>query len=443
MGTAMDLASWQDRFDDLTRRHGVPGASLAVLADGQVQALATGVLHTGTGVEATTDSLFQIGSITKAYTATVVIGLVEQGLVTLDTPVAQIVPGFRVADADVTEHVTLRHLLAHTSGINGDLFIDTGRGDDCLERYVDACADLPQCHPLGAMFSYCTGGYVILGRVIELLTGTSWDTAMREQLLDPAGLDHTWTLPEDVLRFRAAMGHLTRGGQARPAPVWSFPRNGGPDGGICATATDVVTFAKLHLDAGAPGLADMRRPQVAVPNPHGTYDRWGLGWALFDGDRPAFGHDGDTIGQAAALRVVPDAGVAVALLANTDVFGAFSREVFSELLSTLCDLTVPAPLTPPVAPVQMELERYVGTYERVGTRVEVMLHDGRLRTLVTPTGALATLMPPQERELVAVADGRFLEKQPESDRWVSTVFVTSPDGAEYLYRGIRAHPKVG
>ncbi|SNT64937.1 CubicO group peptidase, beta-lactamase class C family [Streptosporangium subroseum] len=443
MGDAMDLASWQDRFDGLARRHGVPGASLAVLADERVQALATGVLHVGTGVEATTDSLFQIGSITKAYTATVVMGLVEGGLTTLDTPVADILPGFRVADADVSERVTLRHLLAHTSGINGDLFIDTGRGDDCLERYVDACADLPQCHPLGALFSYCTAGYVILGRVIELLTGTSWDTAIRERLLDPAKLDHTWTLPEDVLRFRAAMGHLTQDGQAQPAPVWSFPRNGGPDGGICATATDVVTFAKLHLNSEAPRFTDMRKPQVDVPNPHGTYDRWGLGWALFDWDRPVFGHDGDTIGQAAALRVVPDAGVAVALLANTDVFGAFSREVLSELLPVLCDLRMPASPAPPPVPAPVELKRYLGVYERVGTRVEVELRDGRLRTLVTPTGALAALMPPQESELVAVADGRFLQKQPESDRWVSTVFLSSPDGAEYLYRGIRAHPKVG
>jgi CubicO group peptidase (beta-lactamase class C family) len=442
MSAPMDVASWRERFDGLARRHGVPGASLAVLAGGQVQALATGVLNTGTGVEATTDSLFQIGSITKAYTATVVMGLVEEGLVTLDTPVADVLPEFRVADVEATRNVTLRHLLAHTSGINGDLFIDTGRGDDCLERYVDACADLPQCHPLGTLFSYCTGGYVILGRVIELLTGTSWDTAMRERLFAPAGLDHTWTLPEDVLRFRAAMGHLTQDGQTQPAPVWGFPRNGGPDGGICATATDVVTFAQLHLDAGTPGLADMRKPQAVVPNPHGTYDRWGLGWALFDGDRPVFGHDGDTIGQAAALRVVPDAGVAVALLANTDVFGAFSREVFSELLETLCDLTMPTPPAPLLVPAQVELGRYTGVYERVGTRVEVELRDGRLRALVTPTGALAALMSPRESELVAVAEDRFVERSPGSTRWVSTVFVTS-DGTEYLYRGIRAHPKIG
>jgi CubicO group peptidase (beta-lactamase class C family) len=204
----VDLAGWRPRLDELVRRHQVPGASLAVLAGGEVTTLATGVLHKGTGVEVTTDSLFQIGSMTKAYTATVVLALVDQGLAGVDTPVAELLPGFRVADPEVSRRVTLRHLLCHTSGINGDFFLDTGRGDDCLARYVEACAGLEQSHPLGATFSYCNSGYVILGRVIEQLTGAVWDAALAEHLAAPLGLAHTWTLPEDVLRFRAAMGHV-------------------------------------------------------------------------------------------------------------------------------------------------------------------------------------------------------------------------------------------
>ena len=144
MARPMDLAGWQPRFEELTWRHRVPGASLAVLVDGEVTALATGVLHKGTGVEATTDSLFQVGSITKAYTATVVLRLVDQGLATVDAPVAEILPGFRVADPEVSRRVTLRHLLCHTSGINGDFFHDTGRGDDCLARYVQPALAWPR-----------------------------------------------------------------------------------------------------------------------------------------------------------------------------------------------------------------------------------------------------------------------------------------------------------
>jgi CubicO group peptidase (beta-lactamase class C family) len=455
MARAMDLAGWQPRLEELARRHAVPGASLAVLADGEVTALATGVLHKGTGVEATTDSLFQIGSISKVYTATVLLRLVDQGLASVDTPVVEVLPNFRVADPQVSRQVTLRHRLSHTSGINGDFFHDTGRGDDCLARYVQACADLAQSHPLGATFSYCNTGYVILGRVIEALTGMVWDQALAEQLVAPLGLAHTWTLPEDVLRFRAAMGHITgsTGEAPQPAPSWYEMRSMGPAGLVCTTAADVVTFARLHLDGGcardgtqvlaASSVAEMQRPQVTVPNPHGTADHWGLGWALFDwGGRRVYGHDGDTIGQSAYLRVVPDAGVAVALLTNSDVTAALYQDVFAELLGELCDLAVPAPLEPPPSPPQVDLDRHVGVYERVGMRMEARLHHGKLVLHVARTDALAKVMPPYDMELIPLTETHLLGRPPFSTRWRSMVFSTLPDGTLYLHDGSRATPKV-
>jgi CubicO group peptidase (beta-lactamase class C family) len=455
MAQAMDLARWQPRLDELARRHAVPGASLAVLADGEVTALATGVLHTGTGVAATTDSLFQLGSITKVYTATVLLRLVDQGLASLDTPVVEILPEFRVADPEVSRRVTLRHLLSHTSGIDGDFFLDTGRGDDCLAAYVRACADLTQNHPLGVTFSYCNTGYVILGRVIEVLTGMVWDRALAEQLVAPLGLAHTWTLPEDVLRFRAAMGHLSGspGQKPQPAPSWSEMRSIGPANQVCATAADVVAFARLHLDNGlardatqvlaAPSVAEMQHPQVDVPNPYPMAHHWGLGWALSDwSGRRVYGHDGDTIGQSAFLRVIPDAGVAVALLTNRDRTGAFYQEVFAELLDQLCDLDVPAALRPPAHRPEVDLHRHVGVYERIGTRMEARLRDGNLLLHVTPTGPLAERLPAFDMELIPLSDTLLVGRPPIATRWLSYVFYALPDGRAYLHDGARATPKV-
>jgi CubicO group peptidase (beta-lactamase class C family) len=351
--------------------------------------------------------------------------------------------------------VTLRHLLCHTSGINGDFFHDTGRGDDCLARYVQACADLAQSHPLGATFSYCNTGYVILGRVIEALTGIVWDAALAEHLVAPLGLGHTWTLPEDVLRFRAAMGHVTdaAGEAPQPASSWYEMRSIGPAGLVCATAADVVAFARLHLDDGcapdgtrvlaASTVAEMQRPQVDVPNPHGMADHWGLGWALFDwGGRRVYGHDGDSIGQSAYLRVVPDAGVAVALLTNSDVTAVLYQDVFAELLGALCGLAVPVPLQPPASPPQVDLDRHVGVYERVGMRMEARLHHGRLVLHVKRTDALAEVMPPYDMELIPLTDTHLLGRPPFSTRWRSVVFYTLPDGNPYLHDGTRATPKV-
>ncbi|MFI7643480.1 serine hydrolase domain-containing protein [Nonomuraea sp. NPDC049400] len=162
----------------------MPGAALAVHRRGEQLSVAAGVLNLDTGVDATGDSVFQLGSVGKAYTAALVVRLVEEGLLDLDTPVLSYLPGFRVADAEVTKTVTLRHLLGHTSGIDGDHFLDTGRGDDALERYVESCAGLRQAHPLGAIMSYGNSGYAIIGRVVAgdrlrvrrpcSPTGTAW-----------------------------------------------------------------------------------------------------------------------------------------------------------------------------------------------------------------------------------------------------------------------------
>jgi CubicO group peptidase (beta-lactamase class C family) len=118
--TAFDTTRWQARLDELRAAYHVPGATLAVLAGGEIHELASGVLHRGTGVEATTDSVFQLGSIAKVYTATLVMRLVESGELDLDAPVVDVLPEFAVADPDATRAITIRRLLSHTSGLTCD-----------------------------------------------------------------------------------------------------------------------------------------------------------------------------------------------------------------------------------------------------------------------------------------------------------------------------------
>jgi CubicO group peptidase (beta-lactamase class C family) len=452
----MDTVRWRQRLDELRTVHDVPAVSLAVLAGGQVTALASGVLNRDTGVEATTDSLFQIGSVTKMYTATLAMRLVEQGLVTVDTPVVEVLPEFRLADPEATRRVTLRQLMCHTSGIDGDHFHDSGRGDDCVAKYVETCAGLEQIHPPGATVSYCNTGFVILGRIVERLTGLVWDQALAQHLAAPLGLTHTWTLPEDVLRFRAAMGHLppASGGPVRPASLWSLPRAVGPAGLICATASDVVGFARMHLGEGcapdgtrvlsAATVREMQRPQVRMSHPHGSCNARGLGWELFDwGGRRVFGHEGDTIGQAATLRVVPDADVVVAVLSNSDGSSALHREVVTDLLAELCDLTVPALLEPPAETPPLDPDRYVGVYERAGKRIELSARGGQLWLHAGPTGALADLgLPAYDFPLTALGEDLLVGRPPDFNRWMCYHLDRRPDGAVYLHDGSRATPKV-
>ncbi|MEV0166021.1 CubicO group peptidase (beta-lactamase class C family) [Nonomuraea fuscirosea] len=429
------------RLPELIAEYEVPGAALAYLHEGELHEFAAGTLNKATGVDVTTDSLFQIGSVTKVYTATLIMQQIEQGRLTLDTPVLEVLPEFKVADAEVTKKVTIRHLLTHTSGIDGDLFLDTGRGDDCVEKYVAACADLAQNHPLGVTQSYCNSGFSIAGRVLEKLTGKRWDDVLREGIGEPLGLTHTWTLPEDVLRFRAAMGHV----DGEPAPVWGLMRSAGPAGLICARPADVVAFARAHLEGGLlENPQVMWEPQVDIPNPYALGRHWGVGWIVdeWSGQR-VISHGGNTIGQHAMLWAVPGTGTIACVTVNGGHSGAFTHRVATELFAELDGLSVPATLGPPETPVEVDASRYAGRYERAGAILDVSLRDGKPWLRMEATGALAELEKPQEFELVPVDETTFVLKSPEDPSWLSAVFYELPDGSPYVHLGARATPKTG
>ena len=358
----LDAAHWTARLTELARRTGVPGAVLGIWADGQEVLAACGVLNGATAVPVTPDSLFQVGSITKIWTATMIMQLVDEGRLSLDTTVSQVLPGARLGADDVGDQVTVQHLLTHTSGIDGDIFADTGRGDDCVQRYVGQLDRAASVFPPGGAYSYCNSGYVLLGRIIEVLDGRSWDESLRVRMCGPLELTQTVTLPEEAILHRAAVGHDSRGG---PVHVWGLPRSVGPAGLITAAAHDLLAFARLHLDGGSTpdgqrllseaAAADMRVPRAAIPGfgPPGASGSSGsvgscgtaigLGWRVdrWDG-QTIVGHDGDTVGQSAYLRIHPEARVAVCLLTNSARSAALYRELFTEVFRPLAGITMPA-----------------------------------------------------------------------------------------------------
>jgi CubicO group peptidase (beta-lactamase class C family) len=454
-----DRDHWQRRFDELRAAHHVPGATLAVLTGGEIHEFATGVLHRDTGVAATTDSVFQVGSITKIHTATLVMQLAEAGELDLDAPVRDVLPDFTVADPAASKTITARQLLSHTSGLTCDFTRDTGRGDDCLAAYVEAARDVPLDCPPGTAISYSSVGYNVLGRIVEVLTGQTWDAALQDGLCAPLGLTRTVTLPEDVLRFRAAMGHLGGGDtDPEPAPVWNpLPRSAGPYGGVlCATAADVLKLARMHLDGGvAPDGTRLLRKETTDAMQHREVDSpdkwtvdsdgWGLGWTLYDWDgTPGFGHDGATIGQYGFLRVAPEAGVAVVLLTN----GGGARRLYSgllrELLRELAGIRLPEPFGPPARPVAAALGDRAGTYRREGVEITVSERDGVPHLRYAFVDGMAGLAPAIATDLVAVSENVFAGRADGafSDDWMPVVFATLTDGTGCAYVGMRAAPKL-
>jgi CubicO group peptidase (beta-lactamase class C family) len=450
----LNAANWTARLSELAAQARVSGATLGIWCDGQEVLASCGVLNSATQVPVTPDSLFQIGSITKIWTATMIMQLIEEGLLSLDTTVANVLPGTRLGRSDVGGQVTVRHLLTHTSGIDGDIFTDTGRGDECVQRYVEDLAAAPSTFPPGAAYSYCNSGYVLLGRIIEVLDGQSWDESLRDRLIGPLALTRTVTLPEEAILHRAAVGHDQAGD---PVKVWGLPRSVGPAGLITATAGDLLTFARLHLAGGAlpdgkrilseASVSAMREPRAAIPDFAVPDAAIGLGWRLgaWDG-RGIFGHDGDTVGQSAYLRIDPEARLAVCLLTNAGESESLFRALFDEVFGDLAGVTMPAMPVPAGSP-GLDLERHAGRYERISRRFDVSVRDGRLHLVITVTGELADLFDSEPAELIlypADSSGdRFVLRSDENDPWISLSFGHLPGGTPYLYFTGRVTPRVG
>ncbi len=452
----LDAANWTTRLGELARQARVPGAVLGIWADGQEILAAYGMLNAATRVPVTTDSLFQVGSITKVWTASMIMQLIDEGRLSLDTTVAQALPDLRLGAADLAGQVTVAHLLTHTSGIDGDIFTDTGRGDDCLARYVGLLDRASSAFAPGAAYSYCNSGWVLLGRMIEVLDGRSWDASLAERLCAPLGLTQTVTLPEEAIMHRVAVGHRSRGG---PVHVWGLPRSVGPAGLITAAPHDLLTFARMHLDRGiAPdgkrllseaSVAAMQQPRAAIPDFGSPGGAIGLGWRMSRwGSRTIIGHDGDTVGQSAYLRIEPRAQVAACLLTNSSESASLYRAVFAEVIEDWAGITMPADPEPAdsVRLADEDLSRPAGRYERTSRRFDVSVRDGGLHVILIPTGELAALTDSQPLELIlhpADASGlNFVCRTHDDQPWNPLSFGWLADGVPYVFLGGRITPRV-
>ncbi|MBT2497349.1 beta-lactamase family protein [Microbacterium sp. ISL-59] len=454
MSDLNEIGSWvRENLPAMLADAHIPAASVAILADGEIFTTAAGILNRNTGVEADVDSVFQIGSITKTWTATLIMQLVDEGLLDIDAPVRDTVPAFAIGDDAAASTITARQLLSHVSGFEGDLFNDTGVGDDAVEKYLATIADAPQLFTPGERFSYNNAAFVVLGRIVEVLRGTSYDQALRTHLAGPLGLTHVATTASEAIMFRAALGHIPAEGSDEPvpAPVWNLVRSNAPAGSMLAmTAHDLVSYARMHLDGGvAPdgtrvlseeSVRAMQERQVELPELGLMGDAWGLGWEIFDWDGgPVIGHDGGTIGQNAFLRMVPSAGVAVAVLTNGGQTVDAYHAITSRVLAELAGVTMPALPTIPETPVEVDVDRILGTYSSSVSDSTVRLDDdGRIWLERTMKGIFAELGPvPEPVELVGWTTDTLLPRKQEHGMRMPHAFV-GDDGtgrALYLHTG--------
>ncbi|MFG1621235.1 serine hydrolase domain-containing protein [Kribbella sp. NPDC049227] len=447
------MQSWLDNnLGRLIEKHEVPAASVAVWADGELSTAAAGILSLNTGVEATTDSVFQVGSITKLWTTTLIAQLVVEGKVDLDRPVRDCLPEFKLGDEAAAASITPRHLLTHTAGFSGDAFTPTSRGDDGVELFMrDVLPGLAQEVPPGAGFSYNNSGFVVLGRIAEVLRGKPYHELIREHIGVPLELKHLATIPDEALLYRAAVGHISPKPDEplQAASVWSLVHAMAPAGSLLAmTASDLITFGRAYLDASLLDRATIDRlwePQVDVPPTGGFPAHWGLGWMIFTLDGgTVYGHDGGTIGQSAFFRLVPDKGVVVALLTNGGNTSSLYDELVGHVLRETSGIELPARPVPPAEPVEISADLVTGRYEGVLTASTVSVEEGEFWVVEEAVTEQAKVLLPEPRRtrLVPLDAARLIAAEPERGDHEVLAFRDPVDGrAAYLFQGGRLTPR--
>jgi CubicO group peptidase (beta-lactamase class C family) len=461
------------RFRSLAERlmaamveHKIPGAALGILADGQEEHGVFGVTSVETKQPVTADTLFQIGSLSKVYTGTAVMRLIGQAKLDLDATVRTYLPEFRVLDQDVAARVTVRHLLTHTGGWWGDdSSAAGGSGDDAIARNVaEKLPTLPQLFPLGAFFSYNNAGFTVLGRLIEVATGKSFRTAMRDLVLAPLGMSGSTYVPEEVRQKRYAAGH-DQGpkGTELVTPLF-LPRAMDPAGGLWSTTREQLLWARFHMGDGrtpegarllAPhALALMRTAQVPIPGIESL--AMGMNWFVQDhaGVRLAF-HNGDTFGQHTVFLFAPGRRFALVLLTNGQPGGGQAElAVLNEALQRYLGLglaaaqggltaAISAPAgTPTVAVLPDRLAQYSGRYSTPGSAVVVRPENGRLLLSVEEKSLPDQIMPSTPSPPVKDLPLPFVAEDLVRMDTVLVPFVRKPNGeVGWTGVGLRLTPR--
>jgi CubicO group peptidase (beta-lactamase class C family) len=435
----------------------IPGAVFGVVEGDEVTTVvATGTANLNTGLPVVRETLFQAGSIGKSYTATAVMQLVDDGSVDLDAPLRTYISDLEFADAEVSKSLTARQVLTHTAGIDGDRLDDEkafGRGDDCVERYVASLHDLPLITEPGGLWSYCNSGYVVLGRLIEVVTGLTYEAALTTRLLAPLGLTNTLFFPGDMVTHSLAVGHLVDGvPEPMVAPGWEMSRAAGPAGStINTTIDDLLGFAAMHLRDGV-GLNGtrvlseasaraMREPLVACPEPELLGDKWGLGWLIRTLAGPTvLGHDGNTHGETACVRLIPEKGVAWGLLMNAAGQNWAAMELGQELVDPWLGTVTPGKPQPTGLDVG-DHTPYIGRYESVGAVLTVTSEGGELQLDVAPKEAPEGSAEMKGTMLPVTAE-RFVLRIPALGDDLPLTFVRPTPNFDYIHMGARLYRRI-
>jgi CubicO group peptidase (beta-lactamase class C family) len=389
------------------RKQGIVGMS-AVVVSGERRILAAGYGYADRSrkVPVTVDTAFPLASVTKLFTATAVMQLVERGMVDLDSPVSRYLPQMTRSGRSEVEP-TVRQLLTHHSGLQGNIMegFELREPDPIAFRDVPRqLAGLPSTSKPDTVFAYCNAGYSLLGCLVEEVSGMDYVDFVGSRILEPLGMSRTRFSLTRADANGAAVGYEGR------AQLPVYPMRDIPAGGLLSTAADMEKFMRFVMDHGRDGVlgrgafAEMTRRQNGGVALDGDFSI-GLGYWLikpFDVEDAFASHAGDIPPFHTVLVTIPDRRIGIFLAANSSrdpsalipLAVELVRAVYAEQSGRPVD---DPPLAPKVRLGRADLDSLVGRYASPLGLMDIRARGGRLLARV---GGFPI-------ELVPRADGSF------------------------------------
>lgn len=316
-----DVVRIDDFVTEQMQRHALPGLALALVDGDQIIFMKGYGKADQTGRPVTPQTPFILASASKSLTAVAVMRLVETGEVELDAPVQRYLADFRVADPVASGQITVRHLLLHTSGIPSTS-CDTRLNAQTLAEYVAELKTVDLDLPVGTRHNYCSGNYNILGRIIELVSGQSFGSYMREHVFGPLHMQKSFTSEQEAQQAGLAQGYQWFFGLPVPTHHRYNPSQL-PSGYMISSAEDLSHFLISQLNEGQYLDTRLLTPaSIAAMQVSGTErgndGGYGFGWVISPkGEVPAVWHDGVNVNFHSLLLMQPETRRGAVVLMNS------------------------------------------------------------------------------------------------------------------------------
>jgi CubicO group peptidase (beta-lactamase class C family) len=312
-----ELARYADEILSRAYAAGEPGAAVLIQADGEeVLRKGYGLANVELGVPMRPETVFQIGSVSKQVTAAAILLLEERGKLSVSDDITKHLPGYPTHG----QRITLEHLLAHTSGIPSYTglaeWVSRSRDELTLEQLIAVFKDKPLEFAPGESWAYNNSGYILLGAVVEKVSGKSYEDFVEQEIFAPLGMKHSsYGSHGEVVPGRAA-GYERGENGLHNVRYFSFSLLHAA-GGLLSTVDDLAIWERALATGKVLSPVSVQRMLKPVPVNSGLSTKYGYGWGLWDyrGTRIAE-HAGDIFGFAAQVLIVPSHGLTVVILAN-------------------------------------------------------------------------------------------------------------------------------